>query len=157
MTHHLGRYDNELDARQAYLRAKAKYHPSCLALIKEKILPGPDLVKPFPEIVDIDGEIWKEVDWKKIPVMVSNKSRFKRNWKNGWKLSSLTYRVHGRITCCIDGKHIYFHKLVAQCFVPNPNGWKYVRHIDGNFDHNEPENLAWMSSSEKTKRAYGKL
>ena len=158
VSHHLGRYDNEPDARQAYLRAKVIHHPSCKGLIKEKILPGPDPVKPFPEIVDIEGEIWKEVEWKKVPVMVSNKNRFKRNWKlQGWRLSPLTCRVHGRITCCVDGKMKQFHKLVAAAFIPNPNGWKYVRHIDKNFDNNLPENLAWMSSSEKTLRAYGKL
>ena len=156
VTHRLGSYDNEIDARQTYLRAKAIHHPSCLALIKENILPGPDPVK-FPEIVDIDGEIWKEVDWKKVPVMVSNKGRLKRNWKCGWKLSPLTCKVRGRISCAIDGKMKHFHTLVAAAFVSNPNGWRYVRHIDGDFENNLPENLTWMSASEKTQRAYGKL
>ena len=54
--HNLGRYDNETDARQAYLRAKFIHHPSCKALIKETILPGPDPVK-LPEIIDIDCEM----------------------------------------------------------------------------------------------------
>ena len=63
----------------------------------------------------------------------------------------------GRVTACVDCKNKFLHKLVAEAFVANPNGYKYVRHVDGNYDNNLPENLVWMSASEKSKRAYSKL
>ena len=37
------------------------------------------------------------------------------------------------------------HKLVAQCFVPNPDGLPTVNHIDGNKRNNHADNLEWLS------------
>lgn len=41
----------------------------------------------------------------------------------------------------------YLHRLVAQAFVENPHGYKYVSHIDGDLTNNAAENLQW---TEKT-------
>lgn len=40
------------------------------------------------------------------------------------------------------------HQLVADAFVPNPEGKKIVRHIDGNKQNNNASNLRWLTSSE---------
>jgi len=40
------------------------------------------------------------------------------------------------------------HKLVADAFVPNPDGKKLVRHIDGNKQNNNVSNLRWLTASE---------
>jgi hypothetical protein len=40
------------------------------------------------------------------------------------------------------------HKLVADAFVPNPDGKKLVRHIDGNKQNNNASNLRWLTASE---------
>jgi hypothetical protein len=40
------------------------------------------------------------------------------------------------------------HRLVAICFIPNPNNLAQVNHIDGNKDNNHVNNLEWMSNEE---------
>jgi hypothetical protein len=40
------------------------------------------------------------------------------------------------------------HQLVADAFVPNPDGKKIVRHIDGNKQNNNASNLRWLTASE---------
>lgn len=37
------------------------------------------------------------------------------------------------------------HKLVAEAFIPNPNNYKYVDHIDGDRFNNNVNNLKWCS------------
>lgn len=45
------------------------------------------------------------------------------------------------------GKAKYFivARLVAMAFVPNPMGYTWVRHIDGNTLNNEASNLEWVA------------
>lgn len=40
------------------------------------------------------------------------------------------------------------HTIIANVFVPNPNGFKYVNHIDSNKLNNNPENLEWCTNSQ---------
>ena len=40
------------------------------------------------------------------------------------------------------------HRLIAEYFIPNPNNFEYVHHIDGNKLNNMIDNLAWVTSSE---------
>ena len=40
------------------------------------------------------------------------------------------------------------HRLIAEAFVPNPNNYEYVHHINNNRLDNRLENLRWVSASE---------
>jgi hypothetical protein len=50
-------------------------------------------------------------------------------------------------------KHFYIHRLVAQCFLPNPENLSQVDHIDGNKTNNSLQNLRWVSA--KQNSCYG--
>ena len=50
-------------------------------------------------------------------------------------------------------KKFLVHRLVAHEFVPNPNNYPVVDHIDGVKDHTHYTNLEWVTSKENTTRA----
>ena len=50
------------------------------------------------------------------------------------------------------GKKYSVHRLVAETFIPNPEGQLTVDHIDGNRQNNDVENLRWATYSEQNSR-----
>ena len=50
----------------------------------------------------------------------------------------------------------YVHKLVATAFIPNPNNFKYVDHVDRGKSNNSITNLRWCSASENTNNIANK-
>jgi hypothetical protein len=45
------------------------------------------------------------------------------------------------------------HRIVAQLFIPNPNHYGYVNHMDLNKSNNHVNNLEWVTSSMNTIHA----
>lgn len=56
----------------------------------------------------------------------------------------------------VNGKNTNFavHRIVANAFIPNPNGYSEVNHINYDKNDNRVENLEWVSSSQNKKHAY---
>lgn len=52
------------------------------------------------------------------------------------------------------GKKYLVHRLLAQAFIPNPDGRPQVNHIDGNKANNSLANLEWVTQSENQLHAY---
>ena len=71
---------------------------------------------------------------------------YRANGRENMKLSkgisaSGYYTVH----LCKEGhaKELFIHKVVADTYIPNPMGYRYVRHVNGDGLDNRVENLEW--------------
>lgn len=76
------------------------------------------------------------------------------------KWLSLSDNGHGykQVFIMVNGKRYvrYIHRLVAECFLPNPNGLPEVNHLDGDKANNNAENLEWCTTSDNHRHAYEK-
>ena len=59
----------------------------------------------------------------------------------------------------LNGRNYSYHRILARHFIPNPNNFPQVDHIDRNPLNNSIENLRWVSAGEnlrnRTMRPYG--
>lgn len=87
-------------------------------------------------VVFSNGEIWSNY-----------KNDFLVPQDNGVGYMKVVLRINGK------SKNVYVHRLVAECFLPNPNGLKEVNHIDGNKRNNDVSNLEWCTGLENKGHA----
>lgn len=50
--------------------------------------------------------------------------------------------------------HIRVHTLYANLFIPNPNNYTYINHIDSDKTNNSLDNLEWCSNSYNVKHGW---
>ena len=97
-------------------------------------------------------------EWKPIRdapnYLISNLGRVKsleRDYKYGTHkdmfLKFSDRRGYEKVTLTVNGKRRYLavHRLVAEAFVPNPNGYPCVNHRDENRKNNQATNLEWCT------------
>ena len=51
-----------------------------------------------------------------------------------------------------ERKHFLIHRLVAEAYIPNPNNYETVDHIDFDKTNNCVNNLQWMSRGENCRK-----
>ena len=82
------------------------------------------------------------------------------NSQTGWELkgniNSYGYRV---VSLTKDGvrKDHKVHRLLAKAFIPNPNNYRCINHIDGNKLNNSLSNLEWCTHGQNTAHARATL
>ena len=108
-------------------------------------------------IEDLDGEIWKDIVGYEGDYQESNFGRtksFKRRKVTILKpcLQSNGY-LHVDLFQNGKSKIKMVHKLVAETFIPNPEGKPEVNHLDGNKLNCHFSNLVWATSSENKRHA----
>ena len=65
-----------------------------------------------------------------------------------------TVRPDGYHTVNMNGLTKRVHRVVAECFIGNPEGKRTVNHKDGDKSNNGVSNLEWATHSENTQHAY---
>jgi hypothetical protein len=55
---------------------------------------------------------------------------------------------HGYISCTVNRKKIYTHRIIAMAFIPNPENKPQVNHINNIRSDNRIENLEWCTIKE---------
>lgn len=46
------------------------------------------------------------------------------------------------------------HRLLSEAWIPNPNGYKFVKHLDDDKNNLSLSNLEWGTNSQNTKEGY---
>lgn len=100
-------------------------------------------------------ELWR--DWPQDPrIKVSNKGNViscKRGAPYPLK-GSRNNRGYRQVGAGYHGSTQLVHRMVAETWIPNPNNYEEVNHINGNKDDNRAENLEWVTPSENIRHAY---
>lgn len=101
-------------------------------------------------------EIWKETEYQ--GYFISNFGRIKG--RTG-KIINLQINKNGYCNFSIypngrygKSKNLKIHRLVAEAFIPNPNNYPIINHINGIKTDNRVENLEWCTYSYNATHAF---
>ena len=97
-----------------------------------------------------EGELWKYY-WKNRDYAISTYGRV-YSCKSNIFLKPDKYDRYGHLAIRMyhlgTYTNVYVHRMVAEMFIPNPDGLSVVRHLDGNPNNNVVWNLAWGTTKD---------
>ena len=112
-------------------------------------------------------EIWKDIKNYEGLYQISNFGKVKRLKHKRYDRNQILEERELKIVCpkkdwypylslCKNGeyKNHSIHRLVAETFIPNPNHYPCINHINGLKKDNRIENLEWCSYTHNNKEAY---
>lgn len=107
----------------------------------------------FLKSISLDGEIWKDVVGYEGLYVVSNYSRVASlpRYRASGRIMKLSMSSWGYYCLCLrknnTSRKEYLHRIVAQAWIPNPNNYPQVDHIDGCRTNSSIDNLRWCTLS----------
>lgn len=118
---------------------------------------------PSKDVINMDGEKWIKI--KDFPdYSVSNYGRVIRTISRfgNSRIGILKFGKSEQYkSVCLSkkGKKTtqMIHRLVAKAFIPNPNEYPVVNHIDGDKFNNHESNLEWCTVSQNTLHYYREI
>lgn len=93
------------------------------------------------------NRIWKEIKGFEGLYQVSNLGEIKSKRKILKPFTTSNNYLKVKLSKNSKTKDYFVHRLVAEAFVSNPNGFLQVNHIDENIQNNKFNNLEWCDHS----------
>jgi hypothetical protein len=144
-------FKNALEVKQTLGINKTNLSTNCLNKAKSA---GGFIFKYKDETI-FEDEIWKEFTFNNKQIQVSTYGRIKSNNR---LLKGCVSKQTGYIVVCISDnkvrKNELVHRLVAKCFLDNPDNKEIVNHKDQNKQNNHIDNLEWCTYSENAIHFY---
>ena len=102
--------------------------------------------KPYPEYPFIEANQFGEIRIR--DRVITDKNGNKRLVKGRFLKQQFTARGYLRVEFSVKGKtvNIFVHRIVATCFIPNPDNLPQVNHKDNDPTNNAVSNLEWCTN-----------